>query len=1665
MAEFPVESLDELMGRRIESFLFRSTAYTAGVIQLIRACLIVLCALFGAGIPLVHGAFRAGVAEVDVTPPTLPVIQNGGFIESSLAKVDDPLFSKAFVFQDDQDVLAVVVVDSCMIPRTVCDQAKDLAGATTGIARDRILIAATHTHSAPSVMDYCLGSRKDPRYAAFLPGKIAESIRLAHAALRPAEIGTAVIDAGEFTSNRRWITRPDKMLVDPFGKQTVRAMMHPGHGNPDYVGPSGPIDPWLSVVSIRSLAGKPLGILANFSMHYFSGHAGVSADYYGEYARQMRAALDVGNDCVVAMSQGTSGDLWWGDYSLPERQTWSLEEFTSGIVEKSMEAMKGVDYRSEPTLAMAEQRITLGRRLPSAEQLAWGRAKVAALAGKRPRNRPEVYAEQAQFINNNPTEEVVLQAIRIGDFCFTGMPNEVYALTGLKLKASSPLKTTINMSLANGAAGYIPPPEQHLLGGYTTWPARTAGLEVGAEPKIVEQVGELLAKVSGRQLKSYREPMGEYAAAIRESNPFYRWRMGEQARVIAGPSVEANAKFEGQVAFHLKGVAGRGFGGAYESRSVQFVGGHLAVENLAYERDYSLEFWFWNALPESVRPTTALLFRWGSDELEITGSADNEAGRLKFGDLIGDTPIRAKEWYHVVITRKDQHVKVYLNGIPRPEIVSEKPLPAGVATLTLGGAKDSIVGLEGRLDEVALYDRSLSSREVQDHFRAAGLEESAALTPGESMAVTHVRSGYRLELVAAEPLVMDPVAIDWGSDGRLWVAEMADYPYGLDGAGQPGGRIRFLVDEDLDGQYDHSQVFMEDINFPTSVMPWRNGVLVTAAPEIFFAEDRDGDGRADAKTVLFRGFMEGNQQLRVNCLRWGLDGWIYCASGGHHAGFGRANGIEAILTGTSIPLGSRDFRFQPDSGELVPLSGPSQFGRVRDDWGNWFGVQNSNPLWHYVLPDPYLQRNTGVSYPDPRVQVRQPSNPRVYMNKPVQKRFHSFEQSSRFTSACGPSIYRDQRLFPLEPGLTHAFTCEPFHNVVQHHVLTESGVSFEGRRAHEDGAKDFFASADRWSRPVMTRTGPEGALYVVDMYRYMIEHPDWLPAEGREELKPFYRSGEDQGRIYRIVPETKEAPAIHPLRLGREPSQWLASLQSPNGRLRDLAHQRILEERPEGIAEGVAGLLASGHSRTRLQALAILHGMGELRESWLLAALKDPSSKVRRTALRFVGDADEPSSDVKQQLFNMTSDADAKVRLQLALTLGELSDPEAGNALVRLAQLGGDDPMTVSAIMSSATPYFEILLASLLQHATYAKPLAAMAAIDRSRSKSFVRTVLRSEKTPVVALATWLDQIRSGRVMALDLLKEKNQIESALRERLEARLRLIGEKVSNGDLKERERVALFRLLGRVPLRAEKDAAFLLAQLNPQAERSVREAALHNLTRFGDMAVGRSLLSRWKNLLPNDRDQWVTAFTTRQDWLRLLVDAWEAGRISPSEISLLSRERVIRAGRGSFADRLRQLFAESTRGDRAKVLEEFQPALARTGDVDRGRKQFVSRCSACHKLEGIGQAIGPDLRSLSIRSPEFLLSAILQPSAAIEPKYVGYQLTLENDDVVYGMIERESGGDLVVRQLDGQSRFVSRESITRIESSRSSFMPDGLEEGLDLGGMADLLAFLGSALER
>lgn len=443
--------------------------------------------------------FQAGAYAIDITPLEFPVLVNGGVRERVANQAHDPLHARCLVLDDGTVQLAIVVVDSCMVPRSLADEAKALTAKDTGIGSERILISATHTHSAPSLCG-CLGTDCDERYARWLPGKIAEGIRNARKNLQPARIGWAV---GRDETNvycRRFLMKPGTARTNIYSdKREDRAQMNPGHNNANAIRRTGPVDPDVTVLSVQTRDGRPLALLGNYSTHY-AGAPTLSADYFAVFASEIGRLIGAKGEkprFVGIMSNGTSGDSNCFDFTLPERRKYSHLSVGHEVGQAAFDAYKTIKYYDWVPLEMREQRLVLGVRMPTEEEVIKAREFMKTFAGRKPQSWEEVYArETVELAGMGPTRELKLQAIRIGDLGIAAIPCEVYGSTGLAIKAASPLQTTMNISLANGCEGYLAPPEQHKLGGYTTWRARTSCLEELAEPKIKATVVGLLVEVA-----------------------------------------------------------------------------------------------------------------------------------------------------------------------------------------------------------------------------------------------------------------------------------------------------------------------------------------------------------------------------------------------------------------------------------------------------------------------------------------------------------------------------------------------------------------------------------------------------------------------------------------------------------------------------------------------------------------------------------------------------------------------------------------------------------------------------------------------------------------------------------------------------------------------------------------------------------------------------------------------------------------------------------------------------------------------------------------------------------------------------------------------------------------------------------------------------------------
>jgi len=341
--------------------------------------------------------------------------------------------------------------------------------------------------------------------------------------------------------------------------------------------------------------------------------------------------------------------------------------------------------------------------------------------GRPPKSQPEVYAREQLWLKENPTRAVTLQALRVGDLGIAIWPCEVFALSGLKIKAQSPLQPTMNIELANGEEGYIPPPELHPLGGYNTWACRTAGLVTDAEPQIVEALLHLLEKVSSQPRRKLAVSHGSYAQAVLAARPLAYWRLEEWGGPAALDATGSGhqATYEKGIARWLEGPPSPAFSGAGTvNRCPHLAGGRLMARLKPLKDRYTAEFWFWNGLPNDVRPVTGYLFGRGGESLAL-GGTNGVPGTLVFGALAGRTAIKPKTWHHVALVRDRSRVAVYLNGNTEPEIAGEAA-PDASPNVALGGRSDAEATLEGRIDEVAIYNRALSFQEIRRHYELAG---------------------------------------------------------------------------------------------------------------------------------------------------------------------------------------------------------------------------------------------------------------------------------------------------------------------------------------------------------------------------------------------------------------------------------------------------------------------------------------------------------------------------------------------------------------------------------------------------------------------------------------------------------------------------------------------------------------------------------------------------------------------------------------------------------------------------------------------------------------------------------------------------------------------------------------------------------------------------------
>lgn len=974
---------------------------------------------------------------------------------------------------------------------------------------------------------------------------------------------------------------------------------------------------------------------------------------------------------------------------------------------------------------------------------------------------------------------------------------------------------------------------------------------------------------------------------------------------------------------------------------------------------------------------------------------------------------------------------------------------------TLWWQNEDTAKLSDLVDRVSLKDlRTFIDKVLGKDEPAEKLEIPPPKETKEALESFRLPPGFKIELVASEPLIVDPVAFDWAPDGSLYVVEMRDYPQGMDGQGKPGGRVKHLFDDDGDGKYDRAETFLDEIPFPTGVKVWRNGVLVTAAPDIFYAADTDNDGKADKRETLYRGFGEGNQQHRVNGLRWGLDGWMYVGNGDS------GGEIESLKTKKRIAIGGRDLRIRPDAGEMEAQSGNTQFGRECDDWGNWFGGNNSEPLWHYTLDDHYLRRNPHVAAPSVRKIVPvTPGNAQIFPASKTLMRFNDFHTANRFTSACSPMIYRDRLLGDDFYG--NSFVCEPVHNLVHREIVSIEGATFTSRRPDSEKESEFLASTDNWFRPTMARTGPDGALWISDMYRFVIEHPTWIPLAIQKKLD--LRAGEDKGRIYRIYREDQKPRKIENLS-GFDTGELVGMLSSPNGFQRDLAQQMLVWDKHEAAEPLLRKLLAESKEPTaRLHALCTLELFGKLKPEDVVTATKDEHAGVRRHAYRCAEAFIEKSPEVLHAVVN-SDDPDKFVRVQVAYTLGASKDKRALSALALTLSNHRDDPILTAAALSSARadslgdllgwvfatgpeppPATEKLLGM-------ASTLGNLKVVDQAIAGLIPKTPRQLELWQMRAVARMLETLDSKDASLI------NKLDRESFQRLDEVEKLLPGISVNGKLEER--LAAIRL---IPLVTDaQDAVLHLAPLlDRQQPPEVQAAAATALARERTGSAIAAMLKNWDEKTPAIRGVTLELLLGAPEGALALLSAVDSKSVPLQDLDIRRRQTLLSHQSEIVRTLAGKLIVDKVDANRAKVIDEYKTALVNAdGDVARGREVFAKKCSQCHKLDGVGHDVGPNLASLTDRSVQAMLVAVLDPNRAVEAKFIEYQAVTNDGRQHRGILAAETSTSLTLVGPDAKQETLLRSELDELKSSGQSLMPVGVEKELPPQALADVIAYLG-----
>jgi len=978
------------------------------------------------------------------------------------------------------------------------------------------------------------------------------------------------------------------------------------------------------------------------------------------------------------------------------------------------------------------------------------------------------------------------------------------------------------------------------------------------------------------------------------------------------------------------------------------------------------------------------------------------------------------------------------------------------------------------------YSEAYGKTDKSTRVDAGELQRFPAVPADRALETFRIRQGFRLELAASEPLVASPVTMAFDEDGRAFVAEMIDYSERRDETPH-AGRIRMLEDVDGDGRFDRSTVFADNLPWPTALICSKGGLYIGASPDILWLKDTTGDGKADERRVVVSGFGSGvarlNVQALLNSFNWGLDHRLYGATG--------PNGGQRVAKpgadGPGLDLRGLDFSLDPWTETIRPETGGGQYGSTFDSAGNRFVCSNSDHLQWMAFDWAHAARNPWISLPSPRISIAADGPAaevfRISPDEPwriVRTRWRisgvvpgmvegGGRVSGYFTGATGATVYRGDA-FGAEFA-DNVFIGDAGGNLVHRKVLHADGAGWVARRPADEQQTEFLASRDTWFRPVHFQNGPDGCLYIVDMYREVIEHPWSIPEAIKQHLD--LNSGHDRGRLWRVVPEGFRRPQTR--RWSRASiAEWVAALESPNGWVRETASRLIHERQDRSAVPDLVRLLErSTVPLARLHALYSLDGLKAFDMALpLKGALTDPDERVREHAVALaearVGGTDPVALDLRERLLARVSDPSPRVRYRLAFTFGAWSDAARNRALAALLVRDGHQPWVQAAVLSGlSSGAGEVLQAVVTDPGFLRQPRAGDflesistrmgARVDLAEADRFLDQVVRIEASSIHAprmVRAFLQAVsRSGNPSAT------RHAEDRLRDVFRAAIhRSVDEAGNEGD---RIRAIELLAVGRPAEVAEPLGRLLLS-----ASPGVRTSAIQSLGRLNEPGVADRLLQPWKGYRSEDRAAVVAQLAGRVERAKALLAAVERGEVAAADIPAATvRSLQMHAVPDVAQVALRLLPKEPSAAD---TLSALQPAIDRAGSAERGNRLFRDRCASCHRAGAEGHAVGPDLVTVRTAGKARLLASIVQPHQEVAPQYIAFAVETADGETHSALIARETPTQLTLRLGGGQELTLERRAVRSMRSSGQSLMPEGLLSGLSVESVADLLEFVAQA---